>query len=62
MWCDLCDTLSYSEKTTIRVTKDGREIVIQQCSHCHARVETECKKLYSKVSFQVEKVKIKTKR
>jgi hypothetical protein len=61
MWCDSCDCLSYSEKTTIRITKDGREILIQYCSHCHARVETEYRKLGSKISFQVEKAKIKVK-
>jgi RNase P subunit RPR2 len=61
MFCDNCDTLSFSTKTTIRVTKDGREILIQRCGHCGARVETEYRKLGSKVSFQVEKTKAKTK-
>ena len=67
MFCDNCDVLSYSSKTTIRITKDGREIIIQRCSHCGARVETEYKKPGSKISFQVEKtqskkIKVKTKR
>ena len=41
MWCDNCDDFSYSEKTVIRITKDGREMLIKRCAHCGARVESE---------------------
>jgi RNase P subunit RPR2 len=34
MYCTQCDSISYSSKTTIRTTKDGKEIIILTCAKC----------------------------
>jgi transcription elongation factor Elf1 len=59
MFCDICDASSYSSKTTIRITKDGSELLIQRCGRCGAYVETEYSKPGTKVSFQLDKSKTK---
>jgi hypothetical protein len=41
MWCDICNTPSYSVQTTVRLTKGGKEILVQYCGRCMSRVETE---------------------
>lgn len=57
MYCDNCDLPSFSSKTTIRHTKDGREIVIQHCGNCNARVEIEFKKKGSRTRIKNKKSK-----
>lgn len=44
MWCDNCDDFSYSSKTTMRITADGREILIMHCVYCKSKIELERKK------------------
>ena len=44
MWCDSCDRIRYSDKTTIRVRKDGTEVIVQKCGICNAMVESEYNK------------------
>ena len=41
MWCDNCDALSYSIRTTITITKDGRELVTEKCAFCKSSVKVE---------------------
>jgi hypothetical protein len=41
MWCENCQTPSFSLQTTVRITKDGKEILIQHCGRCMTRIETE---------------------
>lgn len=40
MWCDWCG-ISTSAQTTIRITSDGHEILVEYCSHCMRKSETE---------------------
>jgi len=40
MWCDWCGS-SYSVQTTIRITSDGHEILMEYCGHCMRKSETE---------------------
>lgn len=41
MWCHNCDKTSFSKKTTIRLTSDGNEILIEICGNCNYKSETE---------------------
>lgn len=41
MWCDNCDNLSFSVKTTIRITNNGKEVLVKKCNYCGSKVETE---------------------
>lgn len=41
MWCDWCDDISYSVQSTVRLTKDGREILIRYCGKCLHKSEVE---------------------
>jgi len=41
MWCHNCDQPSYAKKTTVRLTNDGAEIIIQICGLCNRKSETE---------------------
>lgn len=41
MFCDNCDQLSSSTNTTYRITKKGKNIVIQHCSICKMTIESE---------------------
>lgn len=61
MWCDNCDRLSYSNKTTIRITKDGREVIVQKCANCEATIESEHNKLGPTTSLKVSGSKKKHK-
>jgi len=41
MYCDICDATTICLSRTIRVTKDGREIIIERCGNCMSIIETE---------------------
>jgi len=41
MWCNNCDQLTCSTNTTYRVTKTGKNIVIQHCDQCKVTIESE---------------------
>ena len=41
MWCHNCEKSSFSEKTTIRLTNDQHEVLIQICGICKRKSETE---------------------
>jgi len=40
MFCDFCG-ITYSVQTTIRLTPDGHEILVEYCGHCMRKSETE---------------------
>lgn len=41
MWCENCDGNTPCAQRTVRITKDGREIIIEYCEVCMMRTETE---------------------
>lgn len=41
MWCEWCAKPSYSLQTTVKITRDGHEVVVQYCGHCLRKFETE---------------------
>jgi len=61
MWCDYCNTASYSVQTTIRITKDGKEVVVERCGNCMRRTEIEYIKGPT-VSIKVKRAKYPAKR
>ena len=42
MYCEDCGP-SYSVQTTVKITKEGHEIVVEYCGHCLKKTETEYK-------------------
>jgi len=40
MYCEDCGP-SYSIQTSVRLTKDGHEIIVEYCGHCLKKTETE---------------------
>lgn len=53
MWCEDCGP-TYSVQTTVRLTKEGHEIIVEYCGHCLKKVETEYIK-GPKISLRKEK-------
>ena len=41
MWCHNCEQISFAKKSTIRLTEDGHEIIVQICGSCNRKSETE---------------------
>ena len=56
MWCEFCDCTTCAVETTIRLTRDGHEILVQYCSQCLRKSETEYIKGPT-VQFRIEKPK-----
>lgn len=54
MWCEHCDSVTSPLKTTIRITKDGNEVVICWCSTCLKKTEIEYGQV-AKIRFKVER-------
>ena len=52
MFCDFCNSISYSMQTTVRITKDGQEIIIEYCGNCLRKTETEYDKKGSTVHIK----------
>lgn len=41
MWCEHCQATTALLRRTIRLTQDGKEIIIEICSNCKYRTEIE---------------------
>lgn len=39
MFCDFCDEITCSSNTTIRITSQGYEVIIEHCEICKSVIE-----------------------
>jgi len=59
MWCEYCNQQSPCAQETVRITKDGKEIIIQYCEVCLHRTEIE---YYKRPTVRIQTAKGSAKR